>query len=197
MGNTWITDADHAEHLTHPLGLHLRRIIQASAGAEQCFLYETKIPCRRRPARKPCTGLIRLQRMTEEDQLYWHCHECGDNGVISEFQAGAVFRDAVNSGAVGLLEALSELYLSIDEAALVKECLRCSSALGLLEKARPLEGKGFFLTLKLLEAQSLLASLHECGHQITSPEEQKRFDAILERLDEDIYITQDLLDASN
>jgi hypothetical protein len=38
--------------------------------------------CRRRPGRRPCTGVLSILLDESLEDLVWHCPACGDNGVI-------------------------------------------------------------------------------------------------------------------
>jgi hypothetical protein len=41
------------------------------------------VRCRRRPARKPCSGMLEAFPDPEEHRaIVWYCPECGDHGVI-------------------------------------------------------------------------------------------------------------------
>ena len=43
----------------------------------------TGIKCRRRPGRKPCSGLIVALIDPETGEIHWECSVCHDHGVIS------------------------------------------------------------------------------------------------------------------
>jgi hypothetical protein len=45
----------------------------------------TGIHCRRRPARKPCGGLIEAT-FTGKDEIGWRCTHCDDHGTITHWQ---------------------------------------------------------------------------------------------------------------
>jgi hypothetical protein len=45
----------------------------------------TGIPCRRRPARKPCKGLVQAT-FSDMDTIAWWCGQCGDNGLITGWE---------------------------------------------------------------------------------------------------------------
>lgn len=45
-----------------------------------------KVSCRRRPNRKPCSGIIEGDEDPETEALVWWCPECGDNGTLSNWQ---------------------------------------------------------------------------------------------------------------
>jgi hypothetical protein len=43
------------------------------------------IHCRRRPNRKPCSGLVDAT-LTTDNSIAWRCKACGDEGVIMHWQ---------------------------------------------------------------------------------------------------------------
>jgi len=44
--------------------------------------YESNVKCSRRPGLKACKGYLTIEQ-TGEDEIYWICPVCGDEGVIS------------------------------------------------------------------------------------------------------------------
>ena len=46
----------------------------------------TGLPCRRRPRRVPCSGVIQAEVHPAGNQLRWWCPVCGDNGQISNWE---------------------------------------------------------------------------------------------------------------
>jgi hypothetical protein len=47
-----------------------------------------QIPCRRRPGRRPCPGVI-AHRILTDTSIHWACPHCSDNGFISNWQGTA------------------------------------------------------------------------------------------------------------
>jgi len=93
MANTWITDLTHLP----PPGVDVPKSDRAIAnyffriadeamrlGVEELET-PTDIQCRRRPGRRPCRGSIHV-RVTDDGQLQWHCPECGDNGLLTNWR---------------------------------------------------------------------------------------------------------------
>jgi hypothetical protein len=46
----------------------------------------SSLACRRRPARRPCGGQIRLGREPVTDAIRWQCTSCGDGGLITNWR---------------------------------------------------------------------------------------------------------------
>jgi len=42
--------------------------------------------CWRRPGRKPCEGILDIHLDETTNQIYWYCHVCGDEGVMSGWE---------------------------------------------------------------------------------------------------------------
>lgn len=96
MGDTWITNLSDFDGVAQDpkapvrakrLAEHLRRIAAgaASLGVRQDFGILGSVPCRRRPKRKPCGGLM-LARLRPDGRIEWRCDLCSDNGLISNWQ---------------------------------------------------------------------------------------------------------------
>ncbi len=49
-------------------------------------IIQTNVPCRRRPNRKPCVGLLNGAMRGDNGQIEWRCPACGDNGVITGWE---------------------------------------------------------------------------------------------------------------
>jgi hypothetical protein len=96
MGNTWVVDFSHFldEHgdvvplpeTAHPLFEQLTAIIVMASHLDSDASPEYQIFCRRRPNRKPCTGVIQADLDPETDNIVWWCPVCKDTGVISNWQ---------------------------------------------------------------------------------------------------------------
>ncbi len=89
MADTWITDIGHFTDPGVELPAPARRLseyfgslIQAASVRPSGHPDETPVRCRRRPARRPCSGFIRVHRSDVPAEISWICPECGDNGLI-------------------------------------------------------------------------------------------------------------------
>ena len=97
MGDTWITDLTHfltTDGAIAPTSGPARRLAdflaKITVDATTLSLGDpstsTRVKCRRRPARKPCSGEIEAGIDTESESIIWWCPVCGDNGVISNWK---------------------------------------------------------------------------------------------------------------
>ena len=58
-------------------------VVDATANLDD----EPSVRCRRRPDRRPCTGIIMSYPSADElERIHWHCPVCNDNGFISGWQ---------------------------------------------------------------------------------------------------------------
>lgn len=46
----------------------------------------TAVPCRRRPGRRRCAGMIAVQRTDVPERIRWWCEACGDDGVVHHWR---------------------------------------------------------------------------------------------------------------
>ncbi len=96
MGDTWIIDLSHydwSDENSHEIPREAVRLAEYFASIVDGALRNapfgaglTGIQCRRRPARKRCTGRIQVELSPRQNELHWWCPECGDRGRISNWE---------------------------------------------------------------------------------------------------------------
>ncbi len=96
MGDTWITDITHfltRDGAIAPTAEPARRfaefLAKLAVDATTPSLdgsTHTSVRCRRRPARKLCTGEIETDIDAETEEIVWWCPACGDNGIIRNWK---------------------------------------------------------------------------------------------------------------
>ena len=96
MGDTWIIDMTHflnedgmiepSEGPARRLAEHVVAIVSMASRPEITPPPEYRVRCRRRPGRKPCTGLIEVDLDPETESIVWWCPVCRDNGYISNWK---------------------------------------------------------------------------------------------------------------
>ena len=94
MADTWITDlTDFLEDGRLPAALpgparrlaeYLGSIVASVTGTEPDD--PLGVRCRRRPERRPCRGEVEGYVDPESNAIHWVCLECGDNGLISNWE---------------------------------------------------------------------------------------------------------------
>ena len=96
MGDTWITDVRHfldeEGEIAPPKGParkfaeYITAIVALTSHPAIVPPEEYLVRCRRRPGRKPCTGMIDVDLDWETDDIVWHCPICQDMGRISNWR---------------------------------------------------------------------------------------------------------------
>src|SRR5687768_11848660 len=96
MGDTWITDLAHfltRDGAIAPTSGPARRFAEflAKLAGDATTLSSdgstnTRVKCRRRPARKLCPGEIETGIDAESEDIVWSCPVCGDNGIIRNWK---------------------------------------------------------------------------------------------------------------
>lgn len=95
MANTWITDATHfldsAGRIVQRPGSrgivkHIGAIISSVTEPGRNPQTMPTVPCRRRPGRAPCPGVIVAGFDPDRSAVVWECPSCGDRGWISSWQ---------------------------------------------------------------------------------------------------------------
>ena len=66
--------------------LHVRTIVHAVSQARPGETVSTTIRCTKRPAHKPCPGVIQGRHETTEDHLAWICGMCGAGGLATNWR---------------------------------------------------------------------------------------------------------------
>ena len=68
------------------LAAQLSNIVRTATGGDAGVAWMSALPCRRRPAQRPCTGRVIVLRSEPEAPIQWQCSVCGDEGAISNWQ---------------------------------------------------------------------------------------------------------------
>jgi hypothetical protein len=69
------------------LAQHFGNIVRAAtAGGRVGDRWMSALPCRRRPARRPCPGRITIVRREPPAPIQWQCSVCADEGIISNWE---------------------------------------------------------------------------------------------------------------
>ncbi|MHB1499733.1 MAG: hypothetical protein ACYCYK_00955 [Candidatus Dormibacteria bacterium] len=72
----------------HRFAVYLSQIVGAASVGPSGVRLETGIPCRRRPAHKPCPGLVDAVRVDVPATVEWLCPACADSGVVTHWKHG-------------------------------------------------------------------------------------------------------------
>ena len=96
MGDTWIVDLTHfldedggispVKGPARRLAEHIVAIVSMASRPEINPPSEYMVLCRRRPGRKPCTGVIEAYLERETEDIVWWCPICRDRGYIRNWK---------------------------------------------------------------------------------------------------------------
>lgn len=96
MADTWITDMSHFDFPDEKVGEipraairlaeYFASIVEATVRNASLVGGSIGVRCRRRPGKKPCTGVINSELHPSKNELHWLCPVCGDNGRISNWK---------------------------------------------------------------------------------------------------------------
>lgn len=65
---------------------HLTAIVSAATAGDAGARWTSRLTCNRRPRHRACTGNLVLRRIDIPPSIEWKCADCGDDGVISNWQ---------------------------------------------------------------------------------------------------------------
>lgn len=100
------------------LAEHLGNIVRAATSGDAGIAWESALPCRLRPANRPCPGRVVVQRSEPPAAIRWQCSACGDDGVISNW-ADSPFD--LRPRQLTLAGPVNEIVISADVAAALRD----------------------------------------------------------------------------
>jgi hypothetical protein len=77
---------DDAPTPARRLADQLSLIVRAATAGDAGVRWVSALTCRRRPARRACSGNIALKRVDIPPSIEWQCTACNDEGVISGWE---------------------------------------------------------------------------------------------------------------
>jgi hypothetical protein len=96
MTGTWVTDLTHfldeegdITPISGPawrLAEYFTSIVAMASHPDLILPPQYRVRCRRRPGRKPCSGLIESDLDFETEDIMRWCPICGDNGYIHNWK---------------------------------------------------------------------------------------------------------------
>jgi hypothetical protein len=99
------------------LGEHLASIVAAATAGDAGTAWESALPCRRRPANRPCPGRIIVICTQPDTPIGWQCSRCGDDGTISNW---ATTPYDLRRQQLAVAEPLHDIVLDTDIAAALR-----------------------------------------------------------------------------
>ncbi len=99
----------------------LGEIVSASTLAPPGAEVDTSLRCRKRPERKQCHGLIRVQLQEYPAELRWWCPVCGDNGTINSWKGIPWKKSHIRTSDDHQADDLCEIHLSFKDFQLLRQ----------------------------------------------------------------------------
>jgi hypothetical protein len=65
---------------------HLGNIVRAATAGDAGTVWESALPCRRRPANRRCPGRMMVLRTEPGAPIRWQCSVCDDEGMVSNWE---------------------------------------------------------------------------------------------------------------
>ncbi len=97
---------------------HLAAIVQAGTSGDANVAWMTALPCRRRPGNRACSGRLISSRPEPTAAIRWHCHACGDEGIISNWEHSI---HDLRRRTPTLVEPVSEIMVSDEVASALRD----------------------------------------------------------------------------
>jgi hypothetical protein len=161
------------------LGEHLASTAAAATAGNANSAWESALPCRRRPANRPCPGRIIVARSQPDAPISWHCSRCGDDGTISNWADTAY---DLRRRQLALAEPLHKIVIDAEIAAVLRtltfldiDCQRAVFAISA-------DGNSLRLALTDTELDELIGAVAAEAKHEPNRRRQQRLDAAFEAL---------------
>ena len=161
------------------LGEHLASIVAAATAGAAGTAWESALPCRRRPANRPCPGRIIVICTAPDTPIGWQCSRCGDDGTISNWAATP---HDLRRQQLAVVEPLDEIVLDAEIAAVLRTLsfldINCQRAVFAIR----VHGNRLHLAITDTELDELIGAVAaEANHEPTR-RRQQRLDAAFDAL---------------
>ena len=163
------------------LARYLRRLTRAATADGRTVPHPTVLPCRRRPGRSPCPGLLVVSLQEVPPRIHWECPECGEAGVIdgwkfSDDDLSAISDTDTAGSEVRAVISMSGYQLMLDDLLVGRDCER------MIYRARlHCDGVELFGTEDDFEELTDAVAM-EANHA-TNSSKRRRWDEIYDQLD--------------
>lgn len=163
-------------------------IVRAATAGDAGIAWTSALPCRRRPARRPCPGRMTVYRPEPPAEIRWECGVCGDQGVISGWEDSPY---DLRRRRLGLAGSLHDVVVSHDMAAALRELrLLDADCERLVYRIRADGGEAVLSATgdHLDELSGAIAA--ESNHE-PNRRRQRRLDTVYDALDDAMHAVRD------
>jgi len=161
------------------LGEHLSNIVAAATAGDAHTAWESALPCRRRPANRPCPGRIIVARSQPASPISWQCSRCGDDGTISNW-ADTPFD--LRRQQLALAEPLHKIVIDAEIAAALRTLAFLDSDCQRAVFAIRAHDNSLHLALTDTELDALIGAVAAEANHEPNRRRQQRLDAAFEAL---------------
>lgn len=163
------------------LAEQLGNIVRAATAGDTDAAWETALPCRRRPANRPCPGRMVVQRTETEAPIRWHCRACGDTGVITNWCHSPY--DLRRRG-LAVAEPTYDILITVETAAALRELLLLDPDSERRVFAMRADPKGAILSVTIDELDELIGAVAAEANHGPNRRRQQRLDAAINTLED-------------
>ncbi len=181
-----ITDLQHFLDLpveapgpAHRIAEHLWNVVRAATSGDAGMAWESALPCRRRPANRPCPGQMVVLRSEPSAPIRWQCSSCDDHGVISNW-ADSPFD--LRRRRLTLAGSVNEIVISAEAAAALRDLRVLDSDCERLAFRIRAHDDGAVLLATDDELDQLLGFVAAESNRESSRRRQQRLDAAFDAL---------------
>ncbi|OBJ82581.1 hypothetical protein A9W97_23655 [Mycobacterium gordonae] len=103
------------------LAQHFGNVVRAATAGERVGdRWNSALPCRRRPGRRPCLGRTTIVRHDPPTPIQWRCSVCADEGVISNWEDSPY---DLRRRRLTVVSVVSEVVITDEVAATLRELM--------------------------------------------------------------------------
>ena len=155
-------------------------LVRAATAGDTGIAWTSALPCRRRPARRPCPGRMTVYRPEPPAEIRWECGVCGDQGVISGWEDSPY---DLRRRRLGLAGSLHDVVLSHDMAAALRGLRLLDADCERLVYRIRADGDETVLSATDEGLDELASSVAAEGNHEPNRRRQRRLDAVYGALD--------------
>lgn len=162
------------------LAQHFGNIVRAAtAGDRLGARWTSALPCRRRPAHRPCPGRITIVRHQPPAPIQWRCSVCADEGVISNWEGSPYDLRRRQLAVVG---AVNEVVIADEVAAALRELVLLDPDCERLVFGMRAHSNGAVLAATEDDLDELIGFVAAEANHESNPRRQRRLDVAFDAL---------------
>lgn len=173
-----------ARRMAEQLGV----LVRAATAGDTGIAWTSELPCRRRPARRPCPGRMTVYRPEPPAEIRWECGVCGDQGVISGWEDSPY---DLRRRRLGLAGSLHDVVLSHDMAAALRELRLLDADCERLVYRIRADGGDAVLSATGDDLDELAGAVADESNHEPNRRRQRRLDTVYDALEVAMHVVRD------